>query len=96
MDLNSLLNSVSTKRNGSVESQSKVTVLYQGDSSYQSGKRSHARPYRSDGPKRYPSCAWMIMHRSRYRMPEKSLDSISDPIPYETKEERHELMGRMS
>ena len=32
------------------------------------------------------------MCRSRYRMPEKSLDSISDPIPYEKKEERYELM----
>ena len=52
MDLNSLLNSVSTKRNGSVESQSKVTVLYQGDSSYQNNKRFRARPYHSDGPKR--------------------------------------------
>ncbi|KAK8821276.1 hypothetical protein WA538_005903 [Blastocystis sp. DL] len=77
MDLNSLLNSVSTKRNGSVESQSKVTVLYQGDSSYQNNKRSRARPYHSDGPK-----------RSRYHMPERSLDSISDPIPYDKKEER--------
>ena len=29
-------------------------------------------------------------------MPERSLDSISDPIPYDKKEERFELMGRMS
>ena len=29
-------------------------------------------------------------------MPEKSLDSISDPLPYDKKEERFELMGRMS
>ena len=87
MDLSTLLSSLPGHKSGSSR-QSKMTVISQGEVLPQKQKRNYNTNYHASGPKRFDCIPSSLRYRSRYRLPEKCLGNVSDPIPYANKQER--------
>ena len=87
MDLSTLLSSLSGRNSGSSR-QSKMTVISQGEVLPQQQKRNYNTNYYASGPKRFECIPSSLRYRSKYRLPEKCLGNVSDPIPYANKRER--------